>query len=51
MLSSKLKYLRFELVPEAEKNTIFNRTQRWMEEFNMISQSQEKEEAAQFSFS
>ena len=50
MLSSKLKYLRFELVPEAEKNTIFNRTQRWMEEFNMATSSQENEEAVHLSF-
>lgn len=49
MLSSKLKYLQYELVPAGDTNTLFNRTEEWMEEFNMISPTEEKEEIAQFS--
>jgi len=50
MLSSKLKYLRYEVVPTGDSTTLFNRTQRWMEEFNMATSSQENEEAVHLSF-
>ena len=50
MLSSKLKYLLYELVPTTDRNMLFNRTEEWMEEFNMASQSEEKDESVQFNF-
>lgn len=50
MLSSKMKYLLFELVPEGDKKSMFNRTEEWMEEFNMISPTEEKEEAELLNF-
>lgn len=54
MLSSKLKYLQYELIPvadKADKNAISNLTEEWMEGFNMASASQEKEDMPQLNFS
>jgi hypothetical protein len=50
MLSSKLKYLLFELLPGNDKSMLFKKTEEWMEEFNMVSSSQEKEDAIQLNF-
>jgi hypothetical protein len=50
MLSSKLKYLLYELLPNNDKSVLFKRTEEWMEEFNMASSSQEREDAARFNF-
>lgn len=45
MLSSKLKYLLYELVPSCEGNSISNLTEEWMENFNMETPFREKEES------
>ncbi len=50
MLSSKLKYLLYELLPTSDKSILYKKTEEWMEEFNMVSSSQEKEDAAQLHF-
>lgn len=49
MLSSKLKYLVYELIPSTDGNSILSHTEEWMERFNMESQFCEKEESAQLS--
>ena len=49
MLSSKLKYLQYELVPAGDRNSLFRRTEEWMEEFNMVSPTEEMEESTQLS--
>lgn len=50
MLSSKLKYLLYELLPVNDKNMLFKRTEEWMEEFHMASSSQEKEDSPKLNF-
>jgi len=50
MLSSKLKYLLYELLPGTDKSLLFKKTEEWMEKFNMASSSQEKEEMAHMNF-
>ncbi|GEM_PF-967522 len=50
MLSSKLKYLLYELVSATDIKSLSNRTEEWMEEFNMASQTEEKEESVNFNF-
>ncbi|MEI6885435.1 MAG: hypothetical protein WCO02_13170 [Bacteroidota bacterium] len=49
MLSSKLKYLVYELVPSTDGNSILSQTEEWMERFNMESPSREKEETIRLS--
>lgn len=49
MLSSKMKYLFFELIPSGDTNALLNRSEEWMEEYNMLSPTEEREESGQFS--